>query len=439
MGNNSLKNFCRWTVLASLTLPPAALAQAGVPTQPAFGQSSAGTAAATGGRQNPSPGTTTQSPNTQAPPSQVTVPSADMPANAPASVPETSTQPNESPAIEPAPREVPSGKPLTSPDAFDEGGTPVSSKVAPRPGPLPEKNVEDPSDTSDLIPVPPMPLTSATLIGGFVKDVDPVNDRVTVAPFGSKQKLKIFFDERSKVYRNGREVSPIAIHKGDRIYLDTQLDKQRSRIFARNVRVQTKPLQTDAHGQIVNFDSTKSVVVVHDDLGGQDVSFHLQPNTTVDNQGHPGALPDLQRGALITARFIPTAEGRNEVNQIVILAAPGSAYTFEGKLTYLNVGRHVMGLENQSDGKIYDISYDPAQIPIGNLTIGSTVNVSAKFDGNRYDAESLNEASSLSLEDQEQAAKDDQNSQKQDKKDKKEKKSKKHDNNTDNNNEDRQE
>jgi hypothetical protein len=350
-----------------------------------------------------------------------------MPANAPASIPETSAQPGEPPAAEPSPREIPSGKPLTSPDAFDEGGTPVSTKAAPRPGPLPEKNVEDPSDTSDLIPVAPMPPTAATLIGGFVKEVDPVNDRLTVVPFGSKQKIKVFFDERSKVYRNGREVNPVAIRKGDRIYLDTQLDRQRSRIFARNVRVQTKPLQTDAHGQIINFDPTKSVVVVHDDLGGQNVSFHLQLNATVDNQGHPGALSDLQRGALITARFIPTLEGRNEVNQIVILAAPGSAYTFEGKLTYLNVGRHVMGLENQSDGKIYDIRYDPAQIPIGNVTIGSTVNVSAKFDGNQYDAESLNDASSLSLEDQEQAAKDDQNSQKQDKKDKKEKKSKKHD------------
>ncbi len=286
--------------------------------------------------------------------------------------------------------------------------------------------MDDPSDTSDLIPVPPSPNDRATLIGGRVTDIDPVNDRLSVQPFGTKRKMKIFFDERSHVYRNGREVDPTMIHKGDRVYLDTQLDKNKSKVFARNVRVQTKLLQADAHGQIVNFNAQTGVVSVRDDLSGQDIRFHLRPTATVDNQGHPGRTSDLQPGSLVTAHFLSGQQGRNEVDQVTILAAAGSNYTFEGKLTHLDVRNHLLGLENQSDGKIYDIRYDPQRTPIGDLKVGSSINVSAKFNGREYAADSLSPGTGISLEEQEQAAKDEAKADDTDKSDKKAKKEKKH-------------
>ncbi|MEO8725564.1 MAG: hypothetical protein ABI383_05525, partial [Acidobacteriaceae bacterium] len=339
--------------------------------------------------------------------------------------PPTGTTPSPESNAPPQPGGNSSNASHPSQNSYEEGGFAVAPRSAPKPGVLPEKNVEDPTDTSDLIPIPPLPPTAATLIGGFVKDVDPVNDRVTVAPFGTKRKMKVFFDERSKVYRNGREVSPTAIRKGDRIYLDTQLDKANSRIFARNVRVQTKPLQADAHGQIVSYDRQNSIMDVRDDLSDQDVKFHIQPAAIVDNQGHPGALTDLQPGTLINAHFLTGQEGRNEVNQITILAAPGSDYTFEGRVTHLDMGSHTLGLENQTDGRIYDIQFDPRRTPIGNLQVGAPVNVTATFDGNQYRADSVTEVSAADLGDLDQLSSDDLASDQSGKKSKKDKKHKK--------------
>jgi hypothetical protein len=381
-----LTRVCHWIALAAVTATTYAVGQASIPQQPAAGQSPEGTAAATAGKNTPDvSGNPAQPPNH---PTAVNPPDA------------------------------------SSANDSDENRGLMLSPSAPKPGPLPQVSVEDPTDTSDLMPIPAMPEGSATLVGGIVRDIDPLNDRLTVQPFGTKSKMKVFFDERSKIYRNGKAVGPIAIHKGDKIYLDTQLDKGKGKVFARNVRVQTRALQADAQGQIVGFNQQRNMVSVRDDLSGQAISFYVRPNASVDNQGHPGSLADLQPGALVTARFLANQEGRNEVDQIVILAAPGSDYNFDGKLTHLDVRNHVLGIENAADGKIYDIRYDPQKTPIGDLQVGSIVSVTARFNGQQYDADSLSRSEGLSLEDQDQAskdAKDGQGSHSKSKKDKKDK------------------
>ena len=373
-----------------------AFAQVGAPTQPASGQPSQGTAAADAGKQTSNAGPAV---NEGTQPKPLALPK-DQP----------STDSSEDPTVNP-------------------GGAYISDPYSPKLGKIPQKIVEDPTDTSDIMPVPPLPTDRATLVGGIVKSIDPVNDRMTVQPFGTKKKMKVFFDERSRISRNGKDASAIAIHAGDKIYLDTQLDKKRGKVFARNVRVQTKPLQADAHGQITYSDTGNGIITVHDDLSGQDVRFHLLPGATIDNQGHPGTVADLQAGALVTARFIAGQgnAGRNYVKAVTILAAPGSGYTLEGRVTHLDLRGHVLAVENQIDGKIYDLSYDPTKTPIGDIRVGSSVNVNARFDGSRYEAEQIMPAEGISIEDQEQAAKDedkatDDSSAKKHKKEKKHKK-----------------
>jgi hypothetical protein len=365
------------TLLIGLALTQGATAQVGAPQQPASSQRPEGTAAATAGKATSNAGPPVEQKDT-APP-------------APESTPRNST----------------------------EGGLMVASPDAPKAGPLPEKNVEDPSDTTDILPPALMPKTPATLIGGTVKAVDPVNDRITVQAFGSKSKFKVFFDERSKLTRNGRPADPSAIHIGDRVYLDTQLDKKKGKIFARTVRLQTKQLQADAHGQIVGYDPKTRLVTVHDDLSGQNVRFHLQQNVSVDNMGHAGTPADLLPGAPVTARFLPGQEDRNEVNQVLVLSAPGSDYTFEGRVTHLDLRNQTIAVENQADGKIYDLHFDPKNTPVGGIKEGSLVSASAKFNGNGYDAESLSPATGVSLEEQEQAAKDEEKADQSDDSDKK--------------------
>ncbi len=115
------------------------------------------------------------------------------------------------------------------------------------------------------------------------------------------------------------------------------------------------------------------------------------PDVTVDNQGHPGNHQPISRaGAIVDAHFIGGQQsGRNDVKQIVILAAPGADYVFDGRVTNIDLRNQTVAVENGNDGKIYDLKYDPQRTPIGDLKVGAQVNVTAKFDGSQYRADSF--------------------------------------------------
>src|SRR5437588_4518519 len=93
-----------------------------------------------------------------------------------------------------------------------------------------EANPGDP-----LLDVPPLPKGKVTMEGGTVAKIDPIRNRLVLTPFGAKEKMKLWFDERTHFYRGGRETTQAAIHQGDRVYADTMLD--RPHVFARNIRI----------------------------------------------------------------------------------------------------------------------------------------------------------------------------------------------------------
>src|SRR5215472_10821421 len=58
-----------------------------------------------------------------------------------------------------------------------------------------------------LLNPPPLPKGKVTMIGGVVGKIDPIRSRLTVQPFGSKESLKVAYDERTHIYRDGRETT----------------------------------------------------------------------------------------------------------------------------------------------------------------------------------------------------------------------------------------
>src|SRR3954470_10458204 len=74
----------------------------------------------------------------------------------------------------------------------------------------------------DLLAPPPMPKGKVALIGGTVKSLDPIRNRMTMQIYGKGGEMKVFFDEPSRIYRNGKQTTILGVHKGDRIYVDTQ-------------------------------------------------------------------------------------------------------------------------------------------------------------------------------------------------------------------------
>ena len=240
-----------------------------------------------------------------------------------------------------------------------------------------------------LLDVPPVPKGKTTLIGGNVTKIDTIRNRMQVQPFGDNKTLKVSFDERTRVFREGRETTQASIHKGDRVYLDTMLDGPR--VFARNIRVANLNAPSfDTTGQIVGYEPGKNRMDVVDQVTHTSFAFTLSPQTVIKRRdGSAGTAADLRPQALVAVHFAPGSERRGTAREVEVLALPGDNFTFAGKLTYVDLRGNLIALENQTDSKIYDLNFDPRIADRNRLHVGTDVTVTATFTGKGYQAEKI--------------------------------------------------
>jgi hypothetical protein len=97
----------------------------------------------------------------------------------------------------------------------------------------------------------------------------------------------------------------------------------------------------------------------------------------------------LLPGSIVQVQFSADAAGHRLARLVEVYASPGSVFTFAGKLTYLDLSKGRLALQNRTDNKAYDIGFDPAGAVYDTLTVGSEVTVSAVFDGNQYRARNI--------------------------------------------------
>jgi hypothetical protein len=274
----------------------------------------------------------------------------------------------------------------TEPDvqpAGDASTTPTVRK-------FPEAKGED---VDARIAVPPLPKKKVTLIGGTVKEIDPIRNRMTIDIYGAKKEMKVIFDDRTKISRNGADVTQFVIHKGDRVYLDTQ--QVRDKIFAKQIQVVTKLEAADLSGQVVNFNPRTREVEIRDSLSAQPVRFVVDKDAAITLSGGKAAtVADLQPGALVTAHFNASDANRGVIRDLNILAAPGTEFTLYGNVNHLDLHNGTMAVQNKADDKAYEVKFAPGQFQVDDLKMGSEVAVTARFDGKQYVAQSLNITSS---------------------------------------------
>jgi hypothetical protein len=240
-------------------------------------------------------------------------------------------------------------------------------------------------DPDPLLDVPALPKGQVSLIGGTVRSVDRVRQRLVVHAFGGKN-MKVSFDDRTHIYRDGTESTMLALHKGDRVYVDTMLD--RGGVFAKNIRVETQGAIADAHGQLISYDPHSGQMSLRDELSARAVSLKVAPTTRVLEQGRPGSASDLKPGSLVSVVFVNGKSDQNQAREITVLASPGAAFTFAGKVTHLNLSDGTLAVRNEVDNQTYDINF-PRQIASANLGVGSDVTVNAVFDGKGYTARAI--------------------------------------------------
>ncbi|HEV8493644.1 MAG TPA: DUF5666 domain-containing protein [Candidatus Angelobacter sp.] len=336
----------------------------------------------------------TAPPQTSAPLPSATVPDTTAPAQP------TATPASAQPGNQAGQQKASTGKTATEKTSTDKNGT---AQPAPTATPVPQANpktdILDSSATSGalttdghdpILDAPPVPRTTTTMVGGTISKVDRMRNRMTVHVFGGGH-WTVNFDERTHIFHNGAETTQLALKKGERVYVDTQLDNNRHDIFARNIRVGVAALPADADGQIIAVDPKHNELTLRDALNSVPVRFAVDPETRISKGQTPASFKDVKPGTLVHVRFSASSPNRGLAREVSIVATPGAVFTFSGKVTFLDLHRGLLALQNSTDDRNYEIHFSPEVVTDrSNLGVGRDVLVRATFEGTRYTAQSVN-------------------------------------------------
>lgn len=282
--------------------------------------------------------------------------------------------------------------PRPSPDAgtalptLNSGNSLVSNPPQPVTKTIEGGGLADPTNVADLLAPKPLQPSKLSLIGGTVKSIDQIRDHMTVRIYGTGT-MYVKFDQRTHFFRDGKETTQLAVKKGDRIYLDTQLFE--GKVFAKNVHVDTGHGPADASGQIVSFDPRSGDMVVRDELAGSNVKFRVGGQTAIKNGNSATTFGSLRPGTLIAVKFSPRSRSTGTADEVSIIAEPGTTFTYFGRVTHLDLRSGLLAIENQADGKTYEVHLDSSVRVPDSLIVGSQVTVVAMFQGQQYTVQSL--------------------------------------------------
>jgi hypothetical protein len=242
--------------------------------------------------------------------------------------------------------------------------------------------------SGSLPALPPMPQGKTTVIGGTIHDVDPVRDQFTLKVFGGRP-LKILFDERTQVYRDGARISLHDLHSDDHASVETVLDG--TNVFALEIRMLSRPSEGEFQGQVLNFNPERCELTVSDALSRASIKLNVPSSAPIvrvgqdafSSAGHGSS--DLVKGTLISVKFESDNNGRGVASQITILASPGSSFVLSGDVSVIDVRSGLLVVVDPREDKSYQVFVDSGRFPISReLHEGTHVTVTAKFDGARY-------------------------------------------------------
>jgi len=160
-------------------------------------------------------------------------------------------------------------------------------------------------------------------------------------------------------------------------------------VFARNIRVRTAANEGESQGIILAYRPSRNELVVRDVTAPQPLKLRLTPSTRIMNGGRSSSAGDLAPGTLVAVEFGAERNARDTVRQISILALPGAAFTFTGRVTFLDLHNGILVLASDTNQRTYEISLGPLVRVDANLREGAEVMAQTRFDQDRYVAESV--------------------------------------------------
>lgn len=243
----------------------------------------------------------------------------------------------------------------------------------------------------NLATIPPLPDGKSTILGGSIRDIDPVLDRFTLDIIGEKP-MRILFDERTQVFFDGKKVPLRELHPATHASIQTTLDG--TSVFAISIHILSQLQQGDYPGQVVNYNSETGDLDIVSGAGGDPVRVRVSSETKFSRKGQAtftstSAGPaDLQRGSLISVRFEPDGKGRGAAKEITFLATPGAQFVFSGNVIAIDNGNLVL-LDSRTN-QSYQIAFAPGSIAsLQDVHRGQRLRVKAQYDGTRYLAQDV--------------------------------------------------
>lgn len=260
------------------------------------------------------------------------------------------------------------------------------------------------SDASSTLPaLPPAPPGKSTVIGGAIRDVDPVRDQLTLKVFGGGRPMKILFDARTQVYLDGKRTPIRDLHPEAHASIQTVLDG--AKIYALSIHILSQSPEGECQCQVLNYDPGTGELTLRAAMSRQPIKLRVPPGTPVTRPGqtatstpdsgpsdtaNPVSLASLVKGTLVSVQFASGSDGRGVARRISVLATPGSPAIFSGSIGFLDLHAALLAVVDPRDGKSYTISFDPARFPVSrDLRRGTQVTVTATFDGVRYVADTI--------------------------------------------------
>jgi hypothetical protein len=250
-----------------------------------------------------------------------------------------------------------------------------------------------PAATNELPPMPPLPTGESTILGGAIRNIDPVLDQFTLNIVAGRP-ITIRFDERTKLFRDGKNIPLRELSPADHTAVQTALDG--THVFAESIHILSKAPQGECQGVVRSFSPGSGKLDVDSDLSPGPVKFFVPANAPIVRVGQPefasahSGLPDLRTGSLVAITFAPDLGGRAVASHITVLAVPGSRFIFGGNVSYLDLASGSLVLVDSRDGKSYRIYFNPYRFPsVSRLHLGDNVTVTASFNGARYLASAI--------------------------------------------------
>lgn len=230
-------------------------------------------------------------------------------------------------------------------------------------------------------------------MGGVIRDVDPVRDAFKLNVFGDGHPIKMLFDARTQIYRDGKRVPLADLRSGDHASVETTLDG--NNVFALRIHMLSRMPEGQCQGQVLDYNPSTGELKISANLSNEPIKLAVPANATIERvgqssfaSGHSGVY-DLVNGTLVSVKFRPGSDGRGVADHISILATPGSSFAFSGTVASLDLSSGRVTILNSTDEDTYDVFINPGELRRDNLREGQRVTVTAKFNGNRYVASNL--------------------------------------------------